>query len=68
MHTPTSSDDIFLNVINSGNDRKRILVLMHDDTIRKTAPEALKKIVKHYKEKGYRFEALTENTKPIQFK
>ena len=68
LHTPTSADDIFLNVTKSGGDRKRILILMHDDTIRITAPDALKKIIKHYKEKGYRFEALTENTKPIQFK
>ena len=68
LHTPTSSEDIFLNVINSGKDRKRILILMHDDAIRKTAPDALEKIIKYYREKGYCFEALTENTAPIQFK
>ncbi len=68
LHTPTLSEDIFLNVVKSGGDKKRILVLMHDDTIRTTAPEALRKIIEYYREKGYRFEALTENTKPIQFK
>jgi len=68
LNIPTPSDTIFLNVVESGGDRKRILILMHDDTIRKTAPEALRKIIGYYKEKGYRFEALTEETEPIQFK
>ena len=43
------------------------LVLMHDNSIRTTAVDCLRIIVPYYKEKGYRFEALTPATDPIQF-
>ncbi len=55
------------NIISTGKDRDRILVLMHDNSVRTTAVDCLKIIVPYYREKGYQFEALTSDTLPIQF-
>ncbi len=55
------------NIINSGGEKKRILVLMHDNSIRTTAVDCLKIIVPYYREKGYRFETLSSKVSPIQF-
>ena len=54
------------NIIRSGGEKDRILILMHDNSIRTTAVDCLRIIVPYYKEKGYRFEALTPATDPIQ--
>lgn len=55
------------NIISTGKDRDRILVLMHDNSVRTTAVDCLKIIVPYYREKGYQFAALTADTPPIQF-
>ncbi len=65
--TVSDAGEMFKNIIKSGGDRNRILILMHDDTIRTTAPDCIKAVIKHYRDKGYTFKALTENTVPIQF-
>ncbi len=64
----TSAEDMFQNIIKSGKDRDRILILMHDDALRSTAVDCIKMLIDYYIEKGYVFEALTENTIPITFK
>lgn len=55
------------NIISTGGDKDRILILMHDNSVRTTAVDCLKIIVPYYREKGYHFEALTADTPPIQF-
>lgn len=55
------------NIISTGQDRDRILILMHDNSVRTTAVDCLKIIVPYYREKGYQFEVLTSDTPPIQF-
>ena len=41
---------------------------MHDDALRTTAVDCIKMLIDYYTKKGYRFEALKEDTPPIQFK
>ena len=43
------------------------LILMHDDTIRTTAPECIRMLAEYYRNLGYRFEKLTPETEPIRF-
>lgn len=59
--------DIYQNVIHTAGDKKRIVVLMHDDGMRTTAADATRMIIEHYRELGYRFEKLTEDTEPVRF-
>ncbi len=59
--------DICQSVIETGGDRKRIIVLMHDDGMRTTAAEAVSMIIDHYRELGYRFDVLTTETEPVRF-
>lgn len=65
--TPTPAETMFKNIIKSGKDEDRILILMHDDALRTTAVDCIKMLIDYYTEKGYLFEALTEDTPPIQF-
>ena len=55
------------NIIQSGGDKERIIILMHDNSIRTTAVDCLRIIIPYYKEKGYQFKTLTPTTEPIQF-
>ena len=66
--TPTPAEKMFKNIIKSGKDEDRILILMHDDALRTTAVDCIKMLIDYYTEKGYHIEALTEETPPIQFK
>lgn len=40
-----------------------LVILMHDDSLRKTLPDALKIIIPYFKEEGYQFAVLREDTK-----
>ena len=62
-----SADDMFRNIVKSAGDKSRILILMHDDTIRTTAPECIRMLAEYYRDLGYRFEKLTPETEPIRF-
>ncbi len=62
------ADQMAENIISTGGDKKRIMVLMHDNSIRTTAVDCLRIIVPYYREKGYTFAAITEDTPPIQFR
>ena len=55
------------NIIQSGGDKERIIILMHDNSIRTTAVDCLRIIIPYYKEKGYQFKTLTPNTELNQF-
>ncbi|MBR6789485.1 MAG: polysaccharide deacetylase [Oscillospiraceae bacterium] len=59
--------DICQSVIETGGEKKRIVVLMHDDGMRTTAAEAVSLIIDHYRELGYRFDVLTPETEPMRF-
>jgi peptidoglycan/xylan/chitin deacetylase (PgdA/CDA1 family) len=65
--TTAPADQMAQNIIGTGGERDRILVLMHDNSVRTTAVDCLRIIIPYYKEKGYTFAALTADTEPIQF-
>lgn len=66
--TAAPADQMAQNIISTGGEKKRIMILMHDNSIRTTAVDCLRIIVPYYREKGYTFAAITEDTKPIQFR
>ena len=66
--TAAPADQMAQNIISTGGEKNRILILMHDNSVRTTAVDCLRIIVPYYKEKGYTFKALTADTKPIQFR
>lgn len=47
--------------------RQEMVVLMHDGTGHQETVKALPQIIHYFKEKGYRFALLTEQTNPSQF-
>jgi peptidoglycan/xylan/chitin deacetylase (PgdA/CDA1 family) len=59
-----SAEGITENVIinSEQNPNQDLVILLHDDKIRKTLPEALKAIIPYFIEKGYEFGALSEDT------
>ena len=63
----SAAEDICQSVVDTAGDRKRIVVLMHDDGMRTTAAEAVSLIIDHYKSEGYRFDVLTAETDPVRF-
>jgi peptidoglycan/xylan/chitin deacetylase (PgdA/CDA1 family) len=52
----------------TGNQSNQIIVLMHDSSGHKETVKALPQIIAYYQDKGYKFEALTSELDPVQFK
>ncbi|MDE7086867.1 MAG: polysaccharide deacetylase family protein, partial [Clostridia bacterium] len=50
-------DDLFKAAINTPANREHIVLLSHDTTDKTATAQALKTIIKYYKEKGYVFES-----------
>ncbi len=61
-------DSIFNAVMNGVEGKDEAIILMHDAAAKKSTVEALPLIVSGLRKKGYVFEAITEETAPIQFK
>lgn len=51
----------------SGALRQEAVVLMHDSTGHEATVEALPEIIQYFRDKGYEFATMTEETKPVQF-
>lgn len=61
------AEEMFENILQSAGDNEQILILMHDDALRTTAPECVSMLIDHYQGLGYTFEKLTADTEPIRF-
>jgi peptidoglycan/xylan/chitin deacetylase (PgdA/CDA1 family) len=61
---PSANPDIFIR--NSKSDKDNILLLMHCAYMSKNSVTALPDIIKYYKDKGYEFKLIDENT-PEEF-
>lgn len=59
-----ASPDTFINKSCSSN-KNEIVLLMHCGYINKNSAIALEPIIKHYKNKGYTFKAITEDTPEV---
>ncbi|MCD2501961.1 polysaccharide deacetylase [Clostridium sp. NSJ-145] len=55
----SSPDSIYSHAI---SDKDSIILLMHCANVNKTSPQALPQIIKYYKDKGYTFKKITEET------
>ena len=53
-----TAEDLFRAAIDTPADRNHIVMLLHDSAHRKNTAEALKMIVRYYKQKGYVFKTL----------
>lgn len=51
-------DELYRTAVNTATSDKSIIILSHDTTNKTATVEALKLIIKHYKERGYAFSAL----------
>ncbi|MDS0524169.1 polysaccharide deacetylase [Clostridium sp. SHJSY1] len=52
-------------VKNAKSNKETVFLLMHCGYINKTSPKALPEIIKYYKDKGYKFKAITDETDEI---
>ncbi len=62
-----STNWIANNVINGVSKDKSNVVLMHDTNAKDTTVEALPKIIETLQKKGYKFDKLTKEVKPVVF-
>lgn len=59
-----TSDELYHNVISAAQElpNQDLIILMHDDTLRTSLPEALPGIIGYFQEHGYRFSSLQQDT------
>lgn len=51
-----SSEQLYKSAVATGDGINHIVMLAHDSTTKVNTPEALRKVIRHFKEKGYSFE------------
>jgi len=59
-----SAEDLLDNVISAAKDKPTcdLIILMHDDALRTSLPDALPDIIDHFRQNGYEFSALQRDT------
>lgn len=62
-----SKDKLVANALNT-KGYNAVNILMHDIASKKTTVEALPEIIEGLQKQGYEFKAITESTKPVQFR
>lgn len=62
-----SAEQIVRNVMRNADRVRRGFVLMHDSAARVTTAEALEDVIGELREKGFRFDRITPETRPILF-
>lgn len=60
-------NSVLINTINSAGNKNRVILLMHDSEHKYHTVSALKDVIEHFKEKGYRFDKITKDVKPVAF-
>lgn len=63
-----TAEEVRCNVMSSLGQRTRGVVLMHDSSPRETTREALPQIIKELRDRGFQFDRLTNQVRPVQFK
>ena len=53
-----SPEELFKTAVNTATSEKSIIILAHDTTNKTATVDALKLIIKHYKQLGYAFSTL----------
>lgn len=66
--TPKASPDKFYRQATKGSEElSNIILLLHCDYTHKNTCKALPRIIKYYKDKGYEFKTITEDTPELYF-
>ena len=68
MNPNLSPDKIYRKAIKINKDLQPTIVLMHCTDLQKNTPKALPEIIKYYKEQGYEFKTIDEDTKEVYFR
>lgn len=66
-HGITKSQVVY-NIEHESRGLKKVIVLMHDNSKRKASFEALPEVIEWFKEKGYQFKVLDQNTLSMRLK
>lgn len=62
-----TKNSVLSNTINSAGNKDRVILLMHDSEQKYYTVNALKDVIEHFKGKGYQFDKITKDVKPIAF-
>ncbi|WP_227017412.1 polysaccharide deacetylase family protein [Sinanaerobacter chloroacetimidivorans] len=63
----TTKDSVYANTTKSAANKDRVIILMHDSVKKKDTVAALPDIIEYFKAKGYDFDKLTNDVKPVAF-
>ena len=62
----TDTDTIIQNILSGAQGKDKVIILCHDDAMRRSTAEAVGPVIDALTQQGYRFEKITEQVKPIQ--
>lgn len=62
-----TTESIINNAIQTGSEKQRIFLQMHDNSSCTSTAKALPEIIKHFKDAGYEFKAITNDIQPMAF-
>lgn len=62
-----TSEGIYNMTVQTAGGQKKVVLLLHDNSTKVATVEALPKIIEYFSEKGYRFDALSQNVKPVVY-
>lgn len=65
---PPAGSTIAANVLQQSGDKDIACVLLHDSDFNHTTPEALPRIIEGLREMGFRFDVITADMEPVQFR
>lgn len=60
------TDTLIRNILSGAKGKDKVIILCHDDAMRRSTAEAVGPVIDALSEQGYRFERLTEQVKPIR--
>lgn len=67
LYPKLSSDKLYRRAIKGSEDLPNAILLMHCTDMHKNTCKVLPKIIKYYKEQGYEFKTITEDTPELYF-
>lgn len=66
-NSKATANSVYNNTIQSSEDKNRVILLMHDSSSKGYTVAALPDIIEYYKAKGFQFDCITNDVRPITF-
>lgn len=66
-NTRATTNSVYTNSIQSGQNKDRIILLMHDSVNKSYTVAALSETIDYFQSKGYQFDRITNDVRPIAF-